>query len=193
MAEELVCDRHGVAFHMDLKRAMLGSSIERAGALLADWVGLPAEQGPQMGQELLVAYREVVDQHGVKPLPGVIRMLDALADRIPVAVASNTNEVDTRRVLAASGVPWVFNAIVCAGGTIPPKPAPDLYLAACAALDSAPAQCVAFEDSPLGAAAALAAGMYVIGIPSTEGVTLDTHRVVASMEAIDLADLLGAP
>lgn len=191
MAEERVCRMHDVAFSMDLKRQMLGSSIERAGELLARWVGLEPSEGPRMGRELLLAYRAVVDEHGVQPMPGAARLLNELRGRIPIAVASNTNEADTRRVLARSGLPEVFTAIVCAGGVIPPKPAPDLYLSACSALGARPANSVALEDSPLGAEAATAAGMFVIGVPSTVGVTLSTHRVVTSLEHVAVAELLG--
>lgn len=191
MAEERVCDAHSVAFTMDLKRQMLGSSIERAGALLAAWVGLNSSHGPRMGKELLAAYRQVVDEHGVEPMPGVVDLLRALHGRVPLAVASNTHEAETRRVIAAAGLPEVFQAVVCAGGNIPPKPAPDLYLAACAAMNAEPSNSVAFEDSPLGAAAATAAGMFVIGVPSTVGVTLTTHRVLATLEEITASDLIG--
>jgi beta-phosphoglucomutase-like phosphatase (HAD superfamily) len=61
-----------------------------------------------------------------------------------------------------------------------PKPAPDGYLAAAAALGADPAACVALEDSPPGVAAAKAAGMTVIGIPSFPGVVLDGADLVAT-------------
>lgn len=191
MAEERVCQAHSVAFSMDLKRQMLGSSIERAGELLAAWVGLDRSHGPQMGKELLAAYRAVVDEHGVEPMPGVVDLLTALHGRVPLAVASNTHEAETRRVIAAAKLPDVFEAVICAGGSIPPKPAPDLYLTACAVMGAEPSQSVAFEDSPLGAAAATAAGMFVIGVPSTVGVTLSTHRVLTSLQEITATDLIG--
>jgi HAD superfamily hydrolase (TIGR01509 family) len=44
-----------------------------------------------------------------------------------------------------------------------PKPAPDIYLLAANKLGVAPADCIVVEDSPAGAAAALGAGMRVIG------------------------------
>ncbi len=190
LAEERVCAAHGVAFHMDLKRRLLGTSLERAGTLLALWVGLTEADGPALGRELLEHYRVVVADEGVEAMPGVELLLGELHGRTPLAVASNTQEDVTRIVLAASGLPQVFQAIVCAGGTIPPKPAPDLYLAACAALGAAPANAVAFEDSPTGAAAAMAAGMRVIGVPSTVGVSLATPRVLASLTDITADDLL---
>jgi beta-phosphoglucomutase-like phosphatase (HAD superfamily) len=46
------------------------------------------------------------------------------------------------------------------------KPAPTLYLEALEALAVPAAEAVAFEDSPNGALAAKAAGIYVVGIPN---------------------------
>jgi beta-phosphoglucomutase-like phosphatase (HAD superfamily) len=62
-----------------------------------------------------------------------------------------------------------------------PKPAPDLYLAACAGLGVAPADAIALEDSPPGVMSARAAGLRVIGIPSIPGVTLPADLVAASL------------
>jgi beta-phosphoglucomutase-like phosphatase (HAD superfamily) len=47
-----------------------------------------------------------------------------------------------------------------------PKPAPDVYLIACEELGVAPAQAVAIEDSPIGAEAALAAGLTTYAVPN---------------------------
>ena len=64
-----------------------------------------------------------------------------------------------------------------------PKPAPDPYLEACRRLGVEPGpDIVALEDSPPGVAAARAAGLTVIGVPSIDGVVLD--------EAHDLAESL---
>jgi beta-phosphoglucomutase-like phosphatase (HAD superfamily) len=41
-----------------------------------------------------------------------------------------------------------------------------VYLEACRQLGAAPAATIAFEDSTVGAAAARAAGLFVVGIPS---------------------------
>ena len=64
-----------------------------------------------------------------------------------------------------------------------------MYLAACEALGVAPADAVAFEDSPPGAAAARAAGMFVIAVPS-EGIhELEADLVLGSLLDLDLAVL----
>lgn len=44
------------------------------------------------------------------------------------------------------------------------KPFPDIYLAAARGLDLSPGDCLAVEDSPVGASAAVAAGMHVVGL-----------------------------
>ena len=46
-----------------------------------------------------------------------------------------------------------------------PKPAPDVYLKAADLLGVDPSDCLAFEDSDPGTAAALAAGMTVVQVP----------------------------
>ncbi len=79
---------------------------------------------------------------------------------------------------------------MCAGDGIAAKPAPDVYLAACTALGAHPSAAVALEDSPTGVAAARAAGMHVIGVPSTPGVPLDAHRIVASLTEVTIDMLL---
>ena len=62
-----------------------------------------------------------------------------------------------------------------------PKPAPDLYLRACELLGAAPARSLALEDSPPGVAAARAAGLYVVGVPSVAGVELEADAVFGSL------------
>jgi beta-phosphoglucomutase-like phosphatase (HAD superfamily) len=74
------------------------------------------------------------------------------------------------------------------------KPAPDVYLAAAAALGARPADCAALEDSQTGVAAAKTAGMFVIGVPSLPGVRLDEADVVAaSLEDPRVWEALGLP
>jgi beta-phosphoglucomutase-like phosphatase (HAD superfamily) len=75
----------------------------------------------------------------------------------------------------------VFVAAVTVEDVESPKPAPDLYLRACELLAVRPADAVALEDSPPGVASARAAGLYVIGIPSVAGVTLEADLVASSL------------
>ena len=68
------------------------------------------------------------------------------------------------------------------------KPRPTLYLEALEELGVAASDAVAFEDSPNGASAAKAAGIYVVGIPNA--VTKDLGLAEAADLVVDsLADL----
>jgi beta-phosphoglucomutase-like phosphatase (HAD superfamily) len=84
--------------------------------------------------------------------------------------------------LARSGLDGAFDAIVVGDEVARPKPAPDVYIAVAGALGADPAACVALEDSATGVAAARAAGMRVVGVPSVPGVVLDADVVAGSLE-----------
>jgi HAD superfamily hydrolase (TIGR01509 family) len=90
--------------------------------------------------------------------------------------------------LATAGLSDAFDTIVTSADVAAPKPAPDIYLLACARLDVAPADALALEDSAPGIAAAKAAGMTCIAVPQF----VETD-VSAADEVIDsLEDLLAA-
>jgi HAD superfamily hydrolase (TIGR01509 family) len=69
------------------------------------------------------------------------------------------------------------------------KPRPTLYLEALDALGVEPSEAIAFEDSPNGAKAARAAGIFVVGVPNpiTAGLGLDeaADQVVDSLADLD--------
>ncbi|MFG1923947.1 HAD family hydrolase [Cryptosporangium sp. NPDC048952] len=57
-----------------------------------------------------------------------------------------------------------FDVIVCGDDVAAPKPSPEPYLSAAAALGVDPAECAVVEDSAIGVASALAAGCRVVGV-----------------------------
>jgi beta-phosphoglucomutase-like phosphatase (HAD superfamily) len=73
-----------------------------------------------------------------------------------------------------------FGCVLSSEDVAHPKPAPDLYVELACALGADPGACVALEDSPTGVAAARAAGAFVIGVPSLDGVVLDGADLIAS-------------
>lgn len=130
----------------------------------------------------------------LEPLPGVVGLLDALHGAgVPVAIASGSSGEWLEGHLGRLGLLDRFDAVVGVdrvGGV--GKPAPDVYLAACTDLGAEPSRSVALEDSAHGAAAAQAAGMAVVAVPSrlTRFSTFDhADRVVDSLAEITVADL----
>jgi HAD superfamily hydrolase (TIGR01509 family) len=190
-AEQDLFDRRGTAFTPADKLELVGTSAEIAGALLEKRLGEPGRAGELIEElnELVVAELE----HGVEAMIGARDLLHALAERgTPIGLVSNSPLIFVRRSLELVGFVDQFDVVLSAHEVALPKPAPDPYLEACRRLgvDPGPAV-VALEDSPTGVAAAVAAGLTVIGIPSVEGVALDeAHHLAASLEDAIVSDRL---
>lgn len=101
-------------------------------------------------------------------MPGAREALD-LCESLgwKLALASNSPASLCRLVLERLGVVSRFHSIVSVDDVACGKPDPDIYLLAARRLGVEPRECLAFEDTPVGARAALAAGMRVVAIPST--------------------------
>jgi HAD superfamily hydrolase (TIGR01509 family) len=189
IAETALFERHGGRFTLEFKERMLGTSHEVSSRILADALGLPPEDAPSLGAELAQGFADALAAHGAEPMPGVVELVQALAPVVPLAVASNNGERVVRIALEMAGLAPHFRAVVCAGGELAGKPAPDVYLAAIAALGADPARTVALEDSVTGATAARAAGCFTIGVPSFPGTELAAHAVYGSLAEVGLAEL----
>jgi HAD superfamily hydrolase (TIGR01509 family) len=178
-AEQALFARYGQTFTLEHKRALLGTAPVESAALLETMLGRP---GPQLSNELYELALEEVGSE-VQPMPGVVALLGALADEgVPVGLVSNSRRGFVERGLRAGGLADAFAVIVSSDDVARPKPAPDAYLAAAAALGAEAADCAVLEDSPTGVAAARAAGALTIGVPSLPGVVLDADVIGASLE-----------
>jgi HAD superfamily hydrolase (TIGR01509 family) len=177
-AERTLFARRGARFTDDHKRDLLGSSSAVAAAKLERILALPGRGIELMGELHDIVMEELLA--GAPPMPGARELVAELRGLgIPVGLASNSPRVFVERALGVAGMLGAFDVTV-AGDEVPaPKPAPDAYLAAARALGAEPADCVALEDSNTGVAAARAAGMSVIGVPSFPGVELVEADVVA--------------
>jgi len=167
------------------------------GQSLQNWHAPLAEAaGPGYDPDAVQARRHAyyADAIGrLTPMPGVLALLDALdAAQIPCAVASNSDRVWVDRVLDITGLTTRFQAIATADDVLHPKPAPDVYLLAAKRLGVPPDRCAAFEDSPLGLAAAHAAGMFTVAVPTalTRHFAFEqAHHIVESLEKLALKDI----
>ena len=111
---------------------------------------------------------------------------------IPIAVASNSPRRFVDAALRSAALDYLFTVVITADDVDQAKPAPDLYLQACAELSAEPAHSVAFEDSRTGAASARAAGLFVVGVPSAPGGTLDADALYGSLADPGLQSWAGA-
>jgi HAD superfamily hydrolase (TIGR01509 family) len=194
-AERTLFARVGRTFTMAHKRTLIGSSRSMAAVKLESILERPGQ-----GETLMDELHELVMQealHGVEPRPGALELLARLTDAgVQLAVASNSEREFLERTLAGAALlrDGPFAVIVSATEIEHPKPAPDIYHEACRRLGVSPATAVALEDSPIGVAAAAAAGMFVIGVPYFAGAQLPgAGLLVGSLADPAVAKALGVP
>jgi HAD superfamily hydrolase (TIGR01509 family) len=181
-AEQDLFERRGIEFTPEHKRELVGTSAEIAGGILERRLGEPGRAAELIEElnELVVAELE----HGVEAMLGAREILADLKRRgTPIGLVSNSPIVFVRRSLEIVGFRDHFDVVLSAHEVAAPKPAPDPYLEACRRLGVEPGpSVVALEDSPTGVAAARAAGLTVIGIPSLEGIQLEeAHHLAESL------------
>lgn len=131
---------------------------------------------------------------GTALMPGILTVLDALdAAGIPYAMGSNGSQRKMQITLGQHpGLVERFKGGLWSGQDMAnPKPWPDLYLHAAAALGVAPGDCVVVEDSPTGARAAKAAGIRCFGLSAQPNPALEAEGVVRIATLPDLLPLLG--
>ncbi len=184
-AETAVFREHGHGFGVEQKKLLLGKTLTSGGQAMADYFGRP-DEGPALASHLAnLVWREL--KAGTPALPGAAEIVQTLKRRsIPVAVASNSPAHFVEAALTSAGLHDLFEIIVSADDVEHGKPAPDLYLTACARLLATPQRSVAFEDSGTGVASARAAGMFVIAVPSVLGSELPADATFGSLTHPDL-------
>ena len=178
-AEASLFADHGFGFGPAEKDLLIGRTLEAACHDMAEYFGEPGT-GPELVAELTRRVeRELGD--GVEPLPGAPELVELLAARVPLGVATNSPRALLDAALGRSGLRSTFQVSVAADEVTEPKPAPELYLRAFEMLDANPHHGVALEDSSTGVAAARAAGTFLITVPSQPGKELDGDYVTTSL------------
>lgn len=136
--------------------------------------------------------REVAETDGIVEIVGAAALLAGLRD-VPHAMVTSASAELARSRMAAAGLA-LPPVQVTAEDVAASKPHPEGFLAGAAALGVAPEDCVAFEDSGAGIAAARAAGMRVVGVgpvaathaPDVHVADLASVRVEVSPDGIVL-------
>lgn len=121
-------------------------------------------------------------------LPGVIDLLDALADAgVPIGVASSSPAEWVLMHLGERELTSRMGTVVTGDEVLRTKPDPALYRIACERLGVEPSQSVAIEDSVHGITAARSAGMSAVAVPSSLTVGMDFSH--ADLEVASCAEL----
>jgi HAD superfamily hydrolase (TIGR01509 family) len=158
------------------------------------WVDFIRKHRPQQTLEQLLALKrervvEIIRRE--QPLfDGLPELVEQLAPKFRLAVASGSERVVVEEVLALKGLRRSFSAVVTAGDVKQGKPAPDIFLRTAELLDISPKHCWVIEDSKPGVAAGLAAGMRVIAITNTHPAAELSHAHHVVRTYGEVAELL---
>lgn len=191
-AEADLFERRGKDFTPEHKRELVGTSAQVVSRTLEAQLGEPG-RGAELVEELnalVVAELE----HGVEAMIGARELLHKLRQLgTPIGLVSNSPLRFVLRSLEIAGFQGRFDVVLSAHEVSAPKPSPEPYLEACRRLGIAPSpSVVALEDSPTGVAAARAAGLTVIGVPSLEGIVLEeAHHIAETLLDDVVAQRLG--
>jgi beta-phosphoglucomutase-like phosphatase (HAD superfamily) len=155
----------GGSLSVPARLSMVGSSLGRSVAIVHTDLGVTADPAASAGY-LTARTAELFRTHLVWK-PGARELLDAVAAAgLPAALVTSTFRELTEIALDFMGRD---------------------YFAATVLLGVAAADSVAIEDSPLGIAAAEAAGCRVLAVPSEVPINpAPTRTLVASLRAVDL-------
>ncbi|PPS90326.1 HAD-IA family hydrolase [Streptomyces sp. MH60] len=150
-------DRHGLDGDEVMKVVHGRQGYASMALLLPD---RPMEQNHADNARMLA--EETADTEGVVAIPGAPDFLASLRG-LPHALVTSADVALSTARMAAAGLaqPDVRVTAESVGAS---KPDPEGFLKGAAELGVAPADCIAFEDSGAGIAAARAAGMRVVGV-----------------------------
>ncbi len=173
-------------------RIFVGKAVKDERALIEQHTGKP------FSEDWLAEFRERRNRglmERVQPIRNAVEVVEQLHQRHQgrIAVASGADRPKVELQLRKTGLMRFFEGRVFSGHDLPrSKPAPDVYLAAAAALGIDPARCMVVEDTVTGVTAGVAAGATVFGYSPPEAghdAPDALRRAGASVIFTDMAEL----
>lgn len=193
---------YGKGFPLAFKARLMGLSATKSASLCVSEFDIPVTAEVFLQQMLT---EQLIEFPNTELMPGARELVEHLhAVRVPMGVATSSKKA-TFAVKTGHHQDVFSKMMVTVNGDDPAvkeaKPAPDIFLEAAKRMNVHPTACLAFEDSPNGVRAALAAGMRVIWIPDTSLDFFSDHADLyndenvhryTSLKEVDLA-LFGLP
>ncbi|MCC7450925.1 MAG: beta-phosphoglucomutase [Anaerolineae bacterium] len=186
-----LADEEGIPFTREDNEALRGVSRRQSLLLLLKGRVLPEDQMEVWMTRKNGYYRSYLTE--VTPndlLPGVGAFLrDAKQRGIKLGLASASK--NARDVIERLGIADLMDAIGDGYSVSNPKPAPDLFVWVAGRLGVYPSRTVVFEDAEAGVEAALAGGMYAVGLGPVNRVG-KAHLVLPGLNGAKVSDVLMA-
>jgi len=149
------------------EEAFAASFGQRNDAILGSWLGPDAdpERVARIADAKEEAYRRMVREEGIDPIPGAAEWVRALHEAgWRQAIASSAPRANVEVMHAALRFEGLIDTLVSAEDVHRGKPDPEVFLAAAERLGVPPGRCVVVEDAAAGIEAAHRGGMMSIGV-----------------------------
>jgi HAD superfamily hydrolase (TIGR01509 family) len=160
-----VASRHNIP---DIEKAILactGTTMVRTREIMLNLYGADFPYD-EYARESSAIFHSRYDGGRLPMKPGVKELLTFLKKHDKkIALASSTRHQVVTDELRDAGVIEYFDRIICGDMVSRSKPAPDIFLKACEALNISPSDSYAIEDSYNGIRAAHAGGLHPIMVP----------------------------
>jgi HAD superfamily hydrolase (TIGR01509 family) len=177
IAERALVEMHGGVYDIETQKQFIGLGTHVFVGKMREVYNLSATAEELF--EILVDSMVKIIPEKTLPRPGAPEMIDyVVTHNLPRAIASSSPRAVVDAIVASQGWDEIIVERVGGNQVKHTKPAPDLYLKAAELLGVSPQHCLALEDSPTGAKAAIAAGMTCYAVPDPY------HSTVSAFEGI---------
>jgi kojibiose phosphorylase len=190
LAWQKLADEEGLPFNRQANEALRGVSRRESLLLI---IGNHEQYSEAQIQEMMDRknryYVEFIQN--ISPadlLPGALTLLEELR-QAGIKTALGSASKNARPVIEKLGIAKYIDVLADGYSVEKPKPAPDLFLFAAKELGLEPAQCIVVEDAAAGIEAALAGGMWAVGLGPHERVGA-AHVILPSLANVHWVDLL---
>jgi len=187
-AWQRLADEEGLVFNRQINEQLRG--VGRRESLEIILAGRPATEAQitEMTERKNRYYVEMLAELSPADLlPGALELLrEVRAAGIKIGIGSVSRNTPT--VIERLGIADLLDAVVDGHLVTRSKPAPDIFLKAAELLGVPPAFCAVVEDAAAGVDAALAAGMWAVGLGPAERVG-HAHVRFDSLAGVTLADI----
>lgn len=187
LAWRRLCNELGFDLTEEENEGLKGISRVRSLEILLEKGGVDATEAERkaMTERKNSWYLEYVDaMNADEILPGVLHFLEAVKQS-GRAMALGSASRNAMPILKKVNVLRFFDAVIDGTKVTRGKPDPQTFVLGAQALGVAPAHCVVFEDAGAGVEAALAGGMYAIGVGDPV-VLSKAHKVIPGFEGVGL-------
>ncbi|MEB6605690.1 beta-phosphoglucomutase family hydrolase [Aeromonas sanarellii] len=147
-------------FGLPFDRARLneygGIPTRKIVAMLAEQHGLAIDV-EAFARRKVALYLEHIDK--VSVFPAMWELVKGCHGKVPMGIGTGSTRVHAAHILLQTGLDAFIPVLVSADDVVNHKPHPDTFLKVAEQLGAKPANCLVFEDTPIGLEAGRAAGM----------------------------------